>query len=95
LVKGASEGNGLGNAFLSHIQSVDGIFHVVRAFEDENISHEEGSVDPIRDMDIIHTELILKDLYTLEEVKKALLVRKKARYVDKTAEDEEVVNKTV
>ena len=61
LVKGASEGAGLGNAFLSHIQAVDGIFHVVRAFEAEEIIHEEGDVNPPRDMDIIHGELVAKD----------------------------------
>jgi obg-like ATPase 1 len=62
LVKGASEGAGLGNAFLSHIQAVDGIYHVVRAFDDPDIVHEEGEVDPIRDMEIIIGELIAKDL---------------------------------
>jgi obg-like ATPase 1 len=62
LVKGASDGAGLGNAFLSHIAAVDGIYHVVRGFENEEIIHEEGDVDPVRDMDIIHGELIAKDL---------------------------------
>ena len=66
LVKGASEGAGLGNAFLSHIAAVDGIFHVVRGFENEEIIHEEGDVDPVRDMDIIHGELIAKDLQNLK-----------------------------
>ena len=61
LVKGANEGKGLGNAFLSHIQAVDGIFHLVRAFKDKDIEHVEGSVDPIRDLDIIAEELVLKD----------------------------------
>ena len=65
LVRGASEGAGLGNAFLSHIQAVDGIFHVVRAFDNEEIIHEEGDVDPIRDMDIIHGELVAKDIQYL------------------------------
>jgi obg-like ATPase 1 len=65
LVKGASQGAGLGNAFLSHIAAVDGIYHVVRAFDNEEIIHEEGDVDPIRDMDIIHTELIAKDVQYL------------------------------
>ena len=54
LVKGASKGEGLGNAFLSHISAVDGIYHVVRAFDDMCVSHEEGDVDPVRDLDIIH-----------------------------------------
>lgn len=62
LVRGASEGEGLGNAFLSNIAAVDGIFHVVRAFDAPEIIHEEGDVDPIRDMDIIHWELAAKDL---------------------------------
>ena len=61
LVKGASTGQGMGNEFLSHIQSVDGIFHVVRAFDDEDIQHYEGDVDPIRDLDIIQGELMEKD----------------------------------
>ena len=61
LVKGANEGKGLGNAFLSHIQAVDAIYHLVRAFKDKEIEHVEGSVDPIRDLDIIAEELILKD----------------------------------
>lgn len=65
LVKGASTGAGLGNAFLSHIQSVDGIFHVVRAFPNEEVIHEEGDVDPIRDMEIITGELIAKDIQHL------------------------------
>ena len=67
LVKGASEGAGLGNAFLSHIQAVDGIYHVVRAFDNEEIIHEEGDVDPLRDMDIIVGELIAKDLQFLDK----------------------------
>ncbi|EKX40600.1 hypothetical protein GUITHDRAFT_75397 [Guillardia theta CCMP2712] len=61
LVKGAAEGQGLGNAFLSHIQAVDCIFHVVRAFDDTEIAHVEDSVDPVRDLDIISKELIQKD----------------------------------
>ena len=62
LVSGASEGEGLGNAFLSHIQAVDGIFHMVRAFPNEEVIHNEGDVDPIRDMEIITNELFQKDL---------------------------------
>ncbi|NLT19291.1 MAG: Ribosome-binding ATPase YchF [Firmicutes bacterium ADurb.Bin080] len=65
LVKGASKGEGLGNKFLSHIREVDAIVHVVRCFEDENISHVAGSVDPIRDIEDINLELILADLDTL------------------------------
>jgi len=65
LVKGASEGQGLGNAFLANIQAVDGIFHVIRAFEDEEVTHVEGNVDPVRDLDIISDELRLKDIVTV------------------------------
>jgi len=62
LVKGASKGEGLGNKFLSNIREVDAIVHVVRAFEDSNIVHVEGSVDPLRDIETINLELILSDL---------------------------------
>jgi obg-like ATPase 1 len=62
LVKGASEGAGLGNAFLSHIQAVDGIFHMCRAFANDEITHVEGRIDPAADLEIIHSELRLKDL---------------------------------
>lgn len=61
LVKGASEGQGLGNAFLSHIRACDAIFHMSRAFEDEDITHIEGDINPVRDLDIIMEELRLKD----------------------------------
>lgn len=62
LVKGASKGEGLGNKFLSHIREVDAICEVVRCFDDANITHVEGSTDPIRDIDIINLELIFADL---------------------------------
>lgn len=62
LVKGAAEGQGLGNAFLSHIAAVDGIYHVVRAFDNPDVVHVEESVDPIRDLDIIQSELCKKDM---------------------------------
>lgn len=61
LVKGASEGQGLGNAFLSHIKACDAIFHLCRAFEDDNVTHVEGDVNPVRDLEIINEELRLKD----------------------------------
>ena len=66
LVKGASKGEGLGNKFLSHIREVDAVVHVVRCFDDENIIHVDGSVDPLRDMETIDLELIFADLETLE-----------------------------
>ena len=66
LVKGASRGEGLGNKFLSHIREVDAIVHVVRCFEDENIIHVDGSIDPRRDIEVIDLELILADLETVE-----------------------------
>lgn len=66
LVKGAANGEGLGNKFLSHIREVDAILHVVRCFEDENIVHVDGNVDPIRDIETINYELILSDLEILE-----------------------------
>ena len=65
LVKGASKGEGLGNKFLSHIREVEAIVHVVRCFHDENITHVEGSIDPVRDIEIINLELILADLEVL------------------------------
>lgn len=66
LVKGASKGEGLGNKFLSHIREVDAIIHVVRCFEDSNVVHVEGSVDPIRDIETINLELIFSDLEVIE-----------------------------
>ena len=62
LVKGASQGEGLGNKFLSNIRNVDAIIHVVRCYEDENVTHVEGSINPKRDIEIVETELILKDI---------------------------------
>ena len=67
LVKGASQGEGLGNQFLSHIREVDAIAHVVRCFDDENVTHVSGSVDPIQDIETINLELILADLETVEK----------------------------
>ena len=66
LVKGASQGEGLGNKFLSHIREVDAILHVVRCFENPDVIHVENSVDPVRDVDTINTELILADVEVLE-----------------------------
>ena len=69
LVKGASKGEGLGNKFLSHIREVDAIIHLVRCFEDENITHVSNSINPINDAEVINTELILSDLEMLEKIK--------------------------
>lgn len=69
LIKGASEGAGLGNAFLSHIQAVDGLYHVVRAFENPEVTHVDDSVDPVRDLNTIMYELCRKDAAYLESVK--------------------------
>lgn len=67
LVKGASKGEGLGNKFLSHIRQVDAVAHVVRCFVNKNITHVEGSIDPLRDIEIINTELCLADLDSIEK----------------------------
>lgn len=67
LIKGASKGEGLGNQFLGNIREVDAIVHVVRCFENENVVHVDGSVNPVRDKEIIDTELILKDIETVEK----------------------------
>ncbi len=67
LVKGASQGEGLGNKFLTHIREVDAIVQVVRCFEDEDVHHVSGTVDPVRDIEIINTELILADLESLKK----------------------------
>jgi len=86
LVKGASKGEGLGNKFLSHIREVAAICHVVRCFDDENVVHVEGSVDPIRDIETINLELIFSDLEVLERrMEKSV---KLARSGDKTAKAE-------
>jgi GTP-binding protein YchF len=67
LVRGASKGEGLGNQFLANIRQVDAVLHVLRCFEDDNITHVEGGVDPVRDRDVVDTELCLKDLETVEK----------------------------
>ncbi|MDA7688113.1 redox-regulated ATPase YchF [Pelagibacteraceae bacterium] len=91
LVKGASKGEGLGNKFLSHIREVNAIIHLVRCFEDENITHVSNSIDPINDSEVIETELILSDLEILEKISVSIqkLVKKgdkdalkKAQYID-------------
>ncbi len=87
LVKGAAQGEGLGNKFLAHIRQVDAVAQVVRCFEDENITHVEGGLDPLRDIAIINTELCLADLETVE--KRAERVAKLAKSGDKTARMEQ------
>ena len=83
LVRGASKGEGLGNQFLSHIREVDAIAHVLRCFEDDDITHVESGVDPLRDAEIIETELILADLDSVE--KRIPNLEKKAKGADKQA----------
>lgn len=86
LVKGASKGEGLGNKFLGHIRAVDAIVHVVRCFDDENVVHVDGSVNPQRDIEVIQLELALADLDTVE--KRILRSEKLARSGDKKAKDD-------
>ncbi len=85
LVKGASKGEGLGNKFLSHIREVDAIIHLLRCFEDTDITHTEETIDPIRDKEIIETELLLADLSSIE--KQITALEKKARGNDKDAQE--------
>ncbi|BDH63802.1 ribosome-binding ATPase YchF [Lysinibacillus sp. PLM2] len=89
IVKGASKGEGLGNKFLSHIREVDAICQVVRCFEDENITHVSGSVNPIDDIEVINLELILADMESVE--KRLQRVSKMAKQKDKDALIEEPV----
>ena len=72
LVKGASKGEGLGNQFLSHIRETQAIIHVVRCFEDKNISHVHEKIDPIIDLEVVETELLLADIETISKVKDKL-----------------------
>jgi len=94
LTAGASTGAGLGNAFLSHVRAVDGIYQVVRAFDDAEVIHVEGDVNPLRDMEIIQTELRLKDIEWvtkhLETLKKGFRGTGTANLADK-AKKEEIV----
>lgn len=85
LVKGAAEGKGKGNAFLSHIREVDAIINVVRCFDDDDILHVEGDVDPIRDINIIRDELVLKDLESVE--KRIERLKKDAKSGEKAVKD--------
>ena len=83
LVRGASRGEGLGNQFLANIREVDAIIHVLRCFEDDDVTHVEGSVDPVRDAEVVETELMLSDMDSLE--KRLTPLQKKARNNDRDA----------
>lgn len=89
LVKGASDGEGLGNKFLTHIREVDAIVQVVRCFDDEDVLHVSGSVDPVRDIEVINTELMLADLETVR--KRRERVAKEVKRGNKEAAAEDVV----
>src|SRR5215212_9918598 len=85
LVKGASQGEGLGNQFLANIREVDAIAHVLRCFENTDVTHVEGKIDPIADIETIETELMLADLESLE--RRADSLEKKAKGSDKEAKE--------
>jgi len=85
LVRGASKGEGLGNQFLANIRECDAIAHVVRCFEDSDVTHVEGAIDPIRDIETIETELMLADLESVE--KRLVAIEKKAKFGDKEAKE--------
>ena len=93
LVQGASRGEGLGNKFLANIREVDVIIHVLRCFEDGNVTHVDGSVDPVRDAETVETELLLADLESLE--KRINPISKKARAGEKEAKDQMAVMEPV
>ena len=86
LVQGASKGEGLGNKFLSHIREVDAIIHVLRCFDDQNVSHVHGKIDPVYDADIIETELIIADLESVE--KRLVNTQKRLKTGDKSLKDQ-------
>jgi GTP-binding protein YchF len=86
LVKGASKGEGLGNQFLGHIRQVDAIAHIIRCFDDDNVVHVDGSIDPVRDVEIIQTELNLADLETVQ--KRLQRTEKQAKSGDKKSQAE-------
>lgn len=93
LVKGASKGEGLGNQFLSHIRETSAIIHVVRCFEDENVVHVDGSVSPLRDIEVINTELILADIQAIEN--RIQRLEKQARGDKKSEPVLEMANKVI
>lgn len=89
LVRGAAKGEGLGNQFLAHIREVDAIIHVLRCFEDGDITHVEGSIDPLRDAEVVETELMIADLESLE--KRLPNLQKKAKTGDAEAKEQAAV----
>ncbi|HJT06321.1 MAG TPA: redox-regulated ATPase YchF [Stellaceae bacterium] len=93
LVRGASHGEGLGNQFLGHIREVDAIAHVLRCFEDGNVTHVEGSIDPLRDAETVETELLLADLESLE--RRLVATQKKVRGDDREAKQQLAVMEPV
>ncbi|MEZ5690613.1 MAG: redox-regulated ATPase YchF [Rickettsiales bacterium] len=93
LVRGASKGEGLGNQFLAHIREVDAIIYMLRCFEDGNITHVEGGVDPMRDAEIVETELILADLESLE--KRLPTLQKKAKSDKELAEQVSLIERVI
>ncbi len=93
LVRGASKGEGLGNQFLAHIREVDAIIYMLRCFEDGNITHVEGAIDPMRDAEIVETELVLADLESLEKRLPAL--QKKAKTDKEAAEQVEIIERVL
>lgn len=93
LVRGASKGEGLGNQFLAHIREVDAIIYMLRCFEDGNITHVEGAIDPMRDSEIVETELVLADMESLEKRLPAL--QKKAKTDKEIAEQVAVIEKVL
>src|SRR5215203_2279720 len=94
LVRGASKGEGLGNQFLANIRECDAIAHVVRCFEDEDVTHVEGRIDPIADIETIETELMLADLDSLE--RRVVGLEKRARGGDKEAKEAlDLVNRSL
>ncbi len=86
LVQGASRGEGLGNKFLAHIREVEALIHVVRCYDNENVTHVEGSIDPVRDVKIVETELLLRDIETVE--KRIALLERASKSGDRTARAE-------
>jgi ribosome-binding ATPase len=93
LVRGASKGQGLGNQFLGHLRDVDAIAQILRCFEDDNVIHVEGTVDPIRDAETVETELMLADLESLE--RRAIAAQKRARGGDREARAQLVIIESV